>query len=917
MTNRIKYAEDIVMVILRNNVGSKDPSEEDIKQAIKSSTSIIDLSEQEKAIVENSIKAKLWITMDLGTKIIDMSTYRPWLSSRKAEITPYYWNRYRDYLLREKGWNSNVVDKLGDVSDEILNLLGDPKEPGIWKRKGLILGDVQSGKTSNYTALCNKAADAEYKVIILLTGTIESLRKQTQERIDAGFVGLNSRNVLSRKQELRFIGVGLQDKQRTAVPFTSILQDFNSNLLKALNFTLTGFKEPIILVLKKNKSVLDNLEAWLRTCNTDINNDKIDLPLLLIDDEADNASVNTKKEDENPAAINDRIRRVLNLFNKSSYVAVTATPFANIFINPDNDNDVFDSDLFPGDFIYALSPPSSYIGSNKIFGEETLYNSCLEIIDDAENIFKSDQKSSHVVVELPISLKEAINYFMLANAIRDLTGNKNTHRSMLVNVSQYINVQDQVYDYIDKYVKSIKNSIQNYSKLDVALALKNYDLAFLYDVWSKYNLSSIVGLNWEEVQMALFEAVMPIEIKLVNQKAKARGIERLDYGIYNETGLRVIAVGGNSLSRGLTLEGLCVSYFYRNSQMYDTLMQMGRWFGYREGYDKIFKIWMTSDAVAWYQYITFALDELREEIKEMNRVGLTPKDFGLKVRQDIRSLFVTARNKMRYTSISERWISVAAELIETPRLIATRESLVSNIKATNDFIKNMLENKFIKSQNPTVFYNVPKELVAEYIKVFSSHPRHIPFSPKDLSSYIYNAGQFQYWDVAIIGGEGKKINTNKYFSQEVIDLGISPATRVMRTQDNCMLISGERARVGAPGCTKAGLDESVVKEIEEKYRETRGEKTTIPDKPYLMVERKPILLVHILNINKDIENKKQKINSDIKSIELVGDIPVIALGLGFPEAKGHMGSMKVRYVINRVEERNYLTFEEDDELDEN
>jgi hypothetical protein len=155
------------------------------------------------------------------------------------------------------------------------------------------LGDIQSGKTSNYLALCNKAADAGYKVIILLTGTLESLRKQTQERVDAGFVGLNSRNILQKNPEKKYVGVGSIDSNRCAYQFTSVLSDFNSAKLQALNFTIKGLGEPVILVLKKNKSILDNLATWLRTRNTSNTGEKIDLPLLLIDDEADNASINT------------------------------------------------------------------------------------------------------------------------------------------------------------------------------------------------------------------------------------------------------------------------------------------------------------------------------------------------------------------------------------------------------------------------------------------------------------------------------------------------------------------------------------------------------------------------------------------------------------------------------------------------
>jgi hypothetical protein len=876
------------------------------------------MSDLEKAAVEKSIQAKMKVRMDLGTQIVDPVTYHPWLSKRKASIIRYYWNRYRDYLLREKGWNEQVVERLGDISDEMLDLIGDPKEEEVWKRKGLILGDIQSGKTFNYTTLCNNAADAGYKVIILLTGTIEGLRKQTQERIDAGFVGLNSRNVLQRNPERKYIGVGLQDSTRTAYPFTDILQDFNSNKLQSLNFTLKGLKEPVVLVVKKNKSVLKNLEAWLRTCNTDVGDDKIDLPLLLIDDEADNASVNTNKEDENPTAINDGIKSILKLFNRSSYVAVTATPFANIFIDPDNDVDVYNSDLFPSDFIYALSPPTNYIGSNRIFGEDAEYSSCLVTIDDVKEHFRSKARTGHIVPELPLSLREAVAYFLLVNTIRDLDGSLHTHRSMLVNVSQFVNVQDQLYDKIVALLKQFKQNVQNYSKLDVAKALKNGGIAFIRNVWDKFELEEVTGYTWEKIQMALYESVMPIEVRLVNQKAKAKGVERLDYEPYSETGLRVIAVGGNSMSRGLTLEGLCVSYFDRNSQMYDTLMQMGRWFGYRDSYEDLFKIWMGYDAIAWYRYITMASTELREEIQEMKRVGLTPKEFGLKVRQDITSLFVTAKNKMRATTVVERWISLAAELIETPRLIATRESLLSNAKLTNDFIIQLISNQYISDvnygPNREVFTHVPKNLVADYVRSFLSHPRHIPFSAKDLSQYIRSSAKFLTWDVAIIGGSGEKIAQTEYFDQKIIDLDLRYASRVMTTVDNCLLISGERTRVGVPGATKYGLPPKIVKEIEQAYQKEHDAKTTIPDKPYLRVTRRPVLLIYIIRIDKEKKDPR-KSNSDDASINLVGELPVVALGLGFPGTDADRESLKARYVLNKVEERNQIHFEEDDEFD--
>ena len=476
--------------------------------------------------------------------------------------SPYYWSRYAKYLLLNEGWNQEVIDTLGDVSDTILDLCGNPEEPGAWKRKGLILGDIQSGKTSNYLALCNKAADAGYKVIILLTGTLESLRKQTQERVDAGFVGLNSRNILQKNPEKKYVGVGSIDSNRCAYQFTSVLSDFNSAKLQALNFTIKGLGEPVILVLKKNKSILDNLATWLRTRNTSNTGEKIDLPLLLIDDEADNASINTNKPDLKPTAINEGIVNVLKLFNRSSYVAVTATPFANIFIDPDLDKGADEFNLFPSDFIYSLSAPTNYIGARRIFSEESEYYSALETIEDVlldadhgTYVFRSKARSAHVVPFLPQSLKDAIQYFLLVNTVRDLSGNIKTHRSMLINVSQYVNVQNQLFDMVSDYLKKLITKIQSYSKLSEKEALQVPELKDLNRLWENYQLSSITGYSWKDVQSSLYESVSPIVTRLVNQKSKEKGIERLDYDPYKENGLRVIAIGGNSLSRGLTLEG--------------------------------------------------------------------------------------------------------------------------------------------------------------------------------------------------------------------------------------------------------------------------------------------------------------------------------------------------------------------------
>lgn len=925
----LDFCENIARMVLKKKLANGNPTEDDIKFAIGEASKLMPMDDNEKKSLEKLLQSDYIVRMDLGGSVVKRATYHPWVANRRAKIDYYYWNRYKKYLSLEQGWDEGVVEVLGEVSDEILDLCGNPEETGLWKRKGLVLGDVQSGKTSNYLALINKAADSGYKIIILLTGTIEGLRKQTQERIDAGFVGLNSRNVLQKNPEKKFVGVGNFDSNRTAVPFTNIISDFNSQKLQALNFTIKGMSEPVIFVLKKNKSVLENLAIWLKSRNTSKEDEKIDLPLLLIDDEADNASINTNKPDKDPTTINKAIVEILKLFNRSSYVAVTATPFANIFIDPDLDQGDDEFNLFPSDFIYALSAPTNYIGADKIFNEQGEYYDSLEVIDDVDidsnngvYVFRSKAKSAHQVPYLPESLKKAIRYFMLENAVIDLTGRTTSHRSMLINVSQYVKVQGDVFDLVKEYLDLFQRKVQSYSKLDYFEAIECEEIQELLNLYDEFRLDEKIDYTKEEIVNTLYESISPIQVRLVNGKAKEKGVERLDYEPYSENGLRVIAVGGNSLSRGLTLEGLCVSYFDRNSQMYDTLMQMGRWFGYRKGYDKLFKIWMESDAIEWYEYISDATKELRNEINEMRRVGLSPKDFGLKVQQNQTSLFVTARNKMRATKTVEQWISLAADVVETPRLIANVDSCLKvNLQITRDLIDRLeTDNKYRKDDDEynfdskrVVYTGVPKEVISKYISSFVTHPRHIPFNAKDLSDYI-NSSKLETWSVAIVGGSGDYLE-EEYFPKQLVDKKIRYSKRTITKSDNCLLISGQRARVGVPGATKYGLKKSEIDSIEDLFRKSRPDTKTIPDKPYLMIEREPVLLIYPLKI--DAEKKENRItNSSPSAIKLIQSFPVIGIGLGFPGV-GADDSRKIKYVLNRISEKEMLNFEEsDDDIDD-
>lgn len=839
----------------------------------------------------------------------------------------FYWNRYRTYLKNTKRWGIEIVNRLGETTSNIMDDLGDPQDrTRPFQRRGLLLGDVQSGKTATYTAICNKAADAGYRVIIVLAGMMENLRVQTQERLDAEFVGVESKYTLDKKaeKEIRNIPVGVgkipplnQDKRIAC--FTSVSTDFNKATLKALGLSLRTYNGTALFVVKKNKSVLNNLHKWLVENNTDHKTGLIDLPLLLIDDEADNASVNTNSEEKDPTAINKAIRNILNCFRQASYLGITATPFANIFINPDSEEDEDTRDLFPKDFLTVLPTPELYIGTDKIFGNgdaddwdddstlqrvEGQYSDCLIPIQNKEQdsyfIFKHKKELAEDLYDLPPSLMKSIRYFILATAVSDFRKDLNEHRSMLVNVSRFTIVQNQVADLIDNYVTSIKYNVENYSQLPPDEAYRIASIASLKETWDEFNLSEISKISWESLLANyLYKAVRRIEVRSVNQQ---HGAASLNYYEYKNSGMRVIAVGGNSLSRGLTLEGLCTSYFYRNTMMYDTLLQMGRWFGYRPGYDDLFKVWIGEDAIDWYGYITDAVNELKAELRKMERQNQTPSQFGLKVRQAPGTLIITARNKMRNATYVKRPITVSGRMIETPRLKGDEETIRENESLCRTFIKSLSSVEGVhpcqyeEHTKAFIWRNVPKKMVAELVRNYITHPWNLNFQPTALSDYISeDDGVLDFWDIAIPQDMDKSrlIILDQMEGQPI---KIHPKGRPLEWDvsiKNMLKVYGRHVRIGAGGCTKIGLSEQEIKRL-------RLASSSSKDSTFLNTKRNPLLLIHIL------KNTEKKVNSD-------PDI-VFALGLGFPyDGKERTAN----YMVNVNELKNWVDIEDEDDDDDN
>ena len=904
----IAMLENVISAAVSTQYKEVPPAEEEfinLAQTMRANMSAFAVTDDEFADILVRLRASIVIQMDVGVFINDRNTpHKSWLPARRADLDFFFWSRYKKYLEEIKHWNPRVTATLDKVSDEIVDLLGDPESSEPFQRRGLVLGDVQSGKTANYTAISNKAADTGYRIIIVLAGMMENLRQQTQSRLDAEFSGRKSEYYLDPKAEQEIknlpVGVGRYGVQKRIAAFTSVSKDFDINVLKSNDLNLQSVSDPVVLVVKKNKRILNNLIKWLSKSRDDTTG-KIMLPMLLIDDEADNASVNTRSEDDSPAAINACIRKLLHEFYQASYLGITATPFANIFINPETEDEMIGDDLFPRDFIYSLAPPTNYIGADKIFGDEPSFSNALIPLrrDEMDLFFPFTHKKDLEVDALPPSLYEAMAYFLMFNAIRDLRGDYTEHRSMMIHVSRFTDVQNRIAEAVNEWLVQMKSDVQNYAALPSAQREKISNLRYLHKVWDKHKLEAISSVSWDEIcTKYLNRAVAPIAARAVNQKT---GATSLDYFNHKDDGLRVIAIGGNSLSRGLTLEGLGVSYFYRRSQMYDTLLQMGRWFGYRPNYDDLFRIWMSEEAIDWYGYITRAANELKDEIAKMKLANQTPMEFGLKVRQDPNSLIATARNKMRSATQVSRPVTVSGKLLETPRLKANLDILKSNETAFKEFVDHLAEagTRDVK-EKPYYWRGVPKEMIVQLLLAFETHPWHLAFQGRALAEYVDEKMGNETWDVALVAdGEGSAYDAGLKCGSEVLPIKATERRTVI-ADDKMIRISGTKVKVGSGGCTKVGLSEKEIEEAKRRFKEQNDDKH-MSDSAYLIKERSPLLMLHIIETRLD---EKESTNKNVPPY-------LFALGVGFPDTG--IGIRTANYMVNMVELRNWMDPDEEED----
>jgi hypothetical protein len=672
----------------------------------------LDISESDKEALIFNISNVFSVKVDEELIVLADPTIQTWLDSAREGIKWDHWNAY-EKMLKKQARSEETIKANEEVIDAILDYSGNPKHKGPWARKGLVMGNVQSGKTQNYIGLINKAIDAGYKTIILLGGHLNDLRKQTQERVDEGVLGRESKHLLEFKKGKSVpIGVG-EFRINNVNSGTTTMGDFTKPFADKLGFSLNG-SDPVIFTIKKHAGMMKRLCEWISEHHyLDVeNNVKLDNPLLLIDDEADYATVNTKHHKDEITSTNEGIRNLLSLFNKSSYIGYTATPFANIFIDPDENSYSSEADLFPKDFMVKIPTPNNYLGQNYYFD-----GSSKAIVSLEDNNSLYELKKVDEIHSIPESLKKAIRGFILVCAIRALRGDSTAHNSMLVNVSHLKIHQNKLEYYIKEYFDELRKAFSSYSGFGVIGVRSNQTLKDLEDTF--YNLFDVKE-KYSDVFCAITDSFNKIKVWAINQSNGAND-KVLDYSRYRDVGLNVIVIGGHKLSRGLTLEGLSISYFTRNSKAYDTLMQMCRWFGYRPKYDDLCKLFISDESEYWYSFIAEAIDELYFELGAMRDRGLTPKDFGLKVREHPGAMIITAKNKMGASISETRSQDLWGQILRRFRFKNDKDSNESNLKYAAKFIQKLSAKSINKTNKdspytPIIMSEVDYQDVIEFIK---------------------------------------------------------------------------------------------------------------------------------------------------------------------------------------------------------
>ncbi len=637
-------------------------------------------------------------------------------------------------ILRRSGWPEEpAIRTLDESSTRIVSLLDHPKVKKFSTR-GLVIGYVQSGKTTNFTSVMAKAADRDYKLFIVLAGVHNGLRRQTQARLEQQLV---KPNPASWSQ------------------LTGLENDFQPQENPASYFGKNN-RTHVLCVVKKNATVLRKLANWLAKASDYL----VDCPALIIDDEADQATVATK-------SINPLIRKIIDQLPKSAYIGYTASPFANLLIDPSA------ADLYPKDFIVNLPKPVGHFGTEVLFGRNPLDGEDPEEVDDGHDMIRSIPEDEVPCVRptskadtenfepvITDTLRDAVDYFWMATAARRVRGTGNIHNTMLIHTS----VKTAVHN-------SFKRPLERLRERTAQLLADPGEMARMRDLWDlecKRVSAEEFGerkVTFDELKSELPSVLEDCRIVMDNYASE----DRLDY----ENGPVVaIAVGGNTLSRGLTLEGLSVSYFVRAVSAYDTLLQMGRWFGFRNGYADLPRIWMTDELAGWFRDLATVESEMRRDVERYMTEDVTPLTFAVRMRTHP-ALRVTAAAKMRDAVTAAS--SYGGKRLQTHYFRTDAEWLCKNIEAARSLVAASEEVAVRKRNSPEhgrhLYLNVPHEHVIEFLREYNFHDKSPDIDPDLIIAYIQKrvltAGSLGRWNIAIVGNPATDGDDDFNFTEEV------------------------------------------------------------------------------------------------------------------------------------------------------
>ncbi|MEE1941652.1 Z1 domain-containing protein [Streptomyces sp. TRM 70361] len=548
--------------------------------------------------------------------------HTPWYTPERAAARSFYWQAYARKL-REKGWSEAAIASLDEASRAVVERLTDPEQSAVRQAKGLVVGNVQSGKTANFTGVIAKAVDAGYRLVIVLGGTLNLLRAQTQRRLDMELIG--QENILrgadpddidslvgidyvgDDAEWSKFVRHGGRPSAQRAFDIERLTtrdNDYKSLAqgIRALEFEKRESTLPLydpanlhhaaarVMVVKKNKSVLTKLVKDLKQIHGILG----ELPALIIDDESDQASVNTSdprkwaQGSTERTAINGLISQLLGLLPRAQYVGYTATPFANVFIDPGDAQDIF-----PSDFLISLPRPEGYMGVQDFHDLDSP-------LSHSERTVANSHEKAHVRGIRDSSddrLREAMDSFVLAGAIKLFRADRYVddepfrHHTMLVHQSVRVDDHAELALRINTmWHEAGYTSTEGHARL---ARLWESDFAPV----SATRAASLPNpASYEELRPYISRARQLIgrggnPVVVVNGNTD-RYFDQLDLDFDRTPNVWKILVGGTKLSRGFTVEGLTVTYYRRTSRQADTLMQMGRWFGFRPGYRDLVRLYI-------------------------------------------------------------------------------------------------------------------------------------------------------------------------------------------------------------------------------------------------------------------------------------------------------------------------------------